>query len=182
MHPSQLGSGDEDCRVHAVGRMKAGPENGNWPIAISTASPRLGLAASAWNSPASPRSPESRRADRGSANAAARRPRLAQTHLPEPDTALLLLDERGKNLSSEEFAAQARPRCATAARATAVDRHRRPDGHDPALRDTEQPNWCISFGAMPPGRTRWCASCWRAALPRRDDPGGTSVSSDLSLP
>jgi 23S rRNA (pseudouridine1915-N3)-methyltransferase len=61
------------------------------------------------------------------------------------DTALILLDERGKNLASEEFAGKI---------GTLRDGGRRglvlaiggPDGHDPALRDPA--TLVLSFGAL----------------------------------
>ncbi len=126
--------------VFAVGRMKAGPEKelvDRYFERFSKSGPAIGLEFSGISEV-----PESR------AQGAAERKREEGDRLRQhlaPGAALILLDERGKNISSEDFAARI---------ATLRDGGRRamtiaiggPDGHDPSLRETAE--LVLSFGAQ----------------------------------
>jgi 23S rRNA (pseudouridine1915-N3)-methyltransferase len=126
--------------VFAVGRMKAGPEKelaDRYFERFSKSGPAVGLEFSGLVE-----TPESR------AQGAAERKReegdRLRRHLPE-DAALILLDERGKSVSSQDFAGRI---------AALRDGGRRgvliaiggPDGHDPSLRDAA--DLALSFGAQ----------------------------------
>jgi 23S rRNA (pseudouridine1915-N3)-methyltransferase len=126
--------------VFAVGRMKAGPEKelaDRYFERFSKSGPAVGLEFSGISEV-----PESR------AQGAAERKREEGDRLGQhlaSGAALILLDERGKNISSEDFAARI---------ATLRDGGRRamtiaiggPDGHDPSLRETAE--LVLSFGAQ----------------------------------
>ena len=126
--------------VHAVGRMKAGPDKElaeRYFERFSRTGPALGLEFSGVTEIA-----ESR------AQTAAERRREEGQKLRAQlgaDVALLLLDERGKNLSSEEFARKI---------GSMRDEGRRglvvaiggADGHEPSLR--EEAALVLSFGSM----------------------------------
>jgi 23S rRNA (pseudouridine1915-N3)-methyltransferase len=126
--------------VFAVGRMKAGPEKelaDRYFERFSKSGPAIGLELSG-----PIEIPESR------AQSAAERKREEADRLRQHLTAgaaLILLDERGKSISSEDFANRI---------AVLRDGGRRaiviaiggPDGHDPSLRDTAE--MVLSFGAQ----------------------------------
>lgn len=114
--------------VHAVGRMKAGPERElaeRYLERFSRAAPALGLEWSglAETSEGRAREAESRKREEAAGLSAAMR----------PGAALFLLDEHGRDLASSDFAERIR---------ALRDEGRRdllfaiggPDGHDPALR------------------------------------------------
>ena len=126
--------------VFAVGRMKAGPEKelaDRYFERFSKSGPAIGLEFGGLVE-----TPESR------AQSAAERKREEADRLRQQlaaGAALILLDERGKSVSSEDFAGRL---------ATLRDGGRRslviaiggPDGHDPALRETA--DLVLSFGAQ----------------------------------
>lgn len=125
--------------VHAVGRMKAGPEKelaDRFFDRFAKSGPAVGL-----DFPGVSEAPESR------ARSAAERKREEAERLRAqlaPGTALILLDEHGKNISSEALA----QRIATlrdGGQKSLVFAIGGADGHDPALRDTAE--LVISFGA-----------------------------------
>ena len=126
--------------IHAVGRMKAGPEKelaDRYFESFSKSGPAIGLEFSGLAEIPESRSQSAPERKREEAE------RLKQ-HLAA-GAALILLDERGKNISSEEFANRI---------ATLRDGGRRslvvaiggPDGHDPSLRDAAE--LVLSFGAQ----------------------------------
>jgi len=126
--------------VHAVGRMKSGPEKelaDRYFERFARSGPSIGLEFSGVAE-----IPESR------AQGAAERKREEAVRLRTllgAATALVLLDERGKNISSEEFA----NRIGTlrdAGKRTLVIAIGGADGHDPALRD--EADLVLSFGAL----------------------------------
>lgn len=126
--------------VHAVGRLKSGPERelaNRYFDRLAKAAPAIGLEfAGVGETPESrARSHDERRREEGRQLSA----RLA------PGTALFLLDERGKSLSSEEFARRIAALRDGGRRALALAIGG-PDGHDPALSSTAE--LVLSFGAM----------------------------------
>jgi 23S rRNA (pseudouridine1915-N3)-methyltransferase len=126
--------------VYAVGRMKAGPEKelaDRYFERFARSGMAIGLEFSGVSE-----FPESR-----AQSAAERRREEAQKLQAQlsPGAAVILLDERGKNISSEHFAERI---------ASFRDGGQRnlafavggPDGHDPALRD--KASFLLSFGAL----------------------------------
>lgn len=125
--------------VHAVGRMKAGPEKelaGRYFERFARSGPAVGL-----DFAGILETPESR------AQTAAERmreeARALHGHMPA-GAALLLLDERGRNLGSEEFAGRI-GLLRDAGRKALVVAIGGADGHDPALRGEAE--LAVSFGA-----------------------------------
>lgn len=126
--------------VHAVGRMKAGPERdlaGRYFERFARSGPAVGLdfAGITEISESRAQTGSERRREEG---------RALQTHL-QPGSALLLLDERGRNYSSEEFAGRL-GLMRDDGRKTLVVAIGGADGHDPSLRD--QADLVLSFGAL----------------------------------
>ena len=125
--------------VHAVGRLKAGPERelaGRYFERLEKAGPAVGLEFCGVTEIAESRAqtaPERRR-EEGQ--------RLQS--LLQPGTALILLDERGRNFSSEEFAGRM-GLLRDSGRKSAVVAIGGADGHDASLRD--QADMVVSFGA-----------------------------------
>jgi 23S rRNA (pseudouridine1915-N3)-methyltransferase len=126
--------------VHAVGRMKAGPEKelaDRYLDRFAKTGPAVGLEFSGVSELPESRSPNV--SERQREEAQKLRAQLA------PGTALILLDERGKNISSETFAEKI---------ASLRDGGQRnlalaiggPDGHDPALHQAAA--LILSFGAL----------------------------------
>jgi 23S rRNA (pseudouridine1915-N3)-methyltransferase len=125
--------------VHAVGRMKAGPERelaDRYFGRLAKAGPAVGLDFAGVAEIA-----ESRARDVGER----RREEAAALAAHRADAALILLDERGKNPTSEDFAALI---------AALRDRGRKhlvlavggPDGHDATSRQAA--DYVLSFGAQ----------------------------------
>jgi 23S rRNA (pseudouridine1915-N3)-methyltransferase len=126
--------------VHAVGRLKAGPERelaDRYFDRLAKAGPAIGLEfAGVHETPESrARSFDERRREEGE--------RLS-TRI-SPGSALFLLDERGKNISSEAFADKVGS-LRDAGRKSLVLAIGGPDGHDPALAGSA--DLMLSFGAM----------------------------------
>ncbi|TIT66144.1 MAG: 23S rRNA (pseudouridine(1915)-N(3))-methyltransferase RlmH [Mesorhizobium sp.] len=126
--------------VHAVGRMKAGPERelaDRYFERFAKSGPAVGLEFAGITEIAEGRaqSASKRQRDEGS--------RL-QAQL-QPGTALILLDERGKSLSSPDFASRI-AQLRDGGRKALVLAIGGPDGHDPPLRD--QAELVMSFGAL----------------------------------
>lgn len=126
--------------VHAVGRMKAGPERdlaGRYFERFARSGPGVGLDFAGITEIGESRAQtgSERRREEG---------RALQTHL-QPGSALLLLDERGRNYSSEEFAGRL-GLMRDDGRKTLVVAIGGADGHDPSLRD--QADLVLSFGAL----------------------------------
>jgi 23S rRNA (pseudouridine1915-N3)-methyltransferase len=126
--------------VHAVGRMKAGPERelaDRYFDRFAKAGPPIGLEfAGLVETPESrARTASERRREEG---------RALQAHL-HAGTALLLLDERGRDFSSEEFAGRL-GLLRDGGRKGLVIAIGGADGHDASLRD--QADLVISMGAM----------------------------------
>ncbi|TGQ67703.1 MAG: 23S rRNA (pseudouridine(1915)-N(3))-methyltransferase RlmH [Mesorhizobium sp.] len=126
--------------VHAVGRMKAGPERelaDRYFERFAKSGPAVGLEFAGIVEIAEGRAANAneRRRDEGA--------RL-QAQL-QPGTALILLDERGKSLSSEDFAGRI-GQLRDAGRKAMVLAIGGADGHDQALRD--QAELVLSFGAL----------------------------------
>jgi 23S rRNA (pseudouridine1915-N3)-methyltransferase len=126
--------------VHAVGRMKAGPEKqlaDRYFERFAKSGPAVGLEFSGVVEIAEGRaqSASGRRREEG---------QKLQTHL-QPGTALMLLDERGKNFSSEEFAGRI-GLFRDGGRKALVIAIGGADGHDQSLRD--QADLMVSFGAL----------------------------------
>jgi 23S rRNA (pseudouridine1915-N3)-methyltransferase len=126
--------------VYAVGRMKAGPEKelaDRYFERFARSGGAIGLEFSGVGE-----FPESR-----AQSATERRREEAQKLQAQlsPGAALILLDERGKNISSEHFAERIAAFRDGGQRilAFAVGG---PDGHDPALRETA--SFLLSFGAL----------------------------------
>lgn len=125
--------------VHAVGRMKAGPEKelaDRFFDRFAKSGPAVGLDFSGVSE-----APESR------ARSAAERKRDEAERLRAqlaPGAVLILLDERGKNISSEALA-QKIASLRDASQKTLFFAIGGADGHDPALRDGAE--LVISFGA-----------------------------------
>lgn len=126
--------------VHAVGRMKAGPERelaDRYFERFARSGPAVGLEFTGIAE-----TPESR-----AQTAAERRReegRALQPHL-QAGAALLLLDERGRSLSSREFAGRL-GRLRDDGRKGALVAIGGADGHDPSLR--ERADLVVSLGAM----------------------------------
>ena len=126
--------------VHAVGRMKAGPEKelaDRYFGRFAKSGPAIGLEFSGVQE-----IPESR------AQTVLERKREEAERLRtqlSAGTALILLDERGKNFSSEDFAKKIGAMRDSGQRALTIAIGG-PDGHDPALRD--QAELVLSFGAQ----------------------------------
>lgn len=126
--------------VHAVGRMKAGPEKdlaGRYFDRFAKAGPAVGIEFSGVAELAEGRS---RDADERRADEAARI--LSRI---EPGSALVILDERGRNAGSEDFATQLAAWRDGGRKAVAIAIGG-PDGHGQALR--AQAQLVLSFGAM----------------------------------
>lgn len=126
--------------VHAVGRMKAGPERelaDRYFDRFAKAGPSIGLEfGGVVETPESrAQTASERRREEG---------RALQAHL-QAGTALLLLDERGRNFSSEEFAGRL-GLLRDGGRRGLVVAIGGADGHDASLRD--QAELVISLGAM----------------------------------
>ena len=126
--------------VHAVGRMKAGPEKelaDRFFDRFAKFGPSVGLEFSGVFEVVEGRSRETaeRRGDEAS--------RLV-AQMP-PGAALILLDERGKNITSEDFANQIAALRDGGGKAIAIVIGG-PDGHGPSLRD--QAALTLSFGAL----------------------------------
>ena len=126
--------------VFAVGRMKAGPEKelaDRYFERFSKSGPAIGLEFSGLAE-----TPESR------AQSATERKREEADRLKQhlgSGAALILLDERGKNLSSEDFANRIAA-FRDGGRRALVIAIGGPDGHDPSLRDSAE--LMLSFGAQ----------------------------------
>ena len=125
--------------VHAVGRMKAGPEKqmaDRYFERFAKAGLAIGLEFAGLTE-----TPESR-----SRAVAERKREEAQKAraLVAAGTALIVLDERGANLSSEEFAARLGG-LRDGGRKAALIAIGGPDGHDPELRAAAE--LALSFGA-----------------------------------
>lgn len=126
--------------VHAVGRLKAGPERelaDRYFDRLEKSGPAVGMEFSGVVEVAESRAqtaPERRREEG----------QRLQAHI-QPGTALILLDERGKNLSSEEFAGRV-GLLRDGGRKAVVVAIGGPDGHDASLRD--QADLVSSFGAL----------------------------------
>jgi 23S rRNA (pseudouridine1915-N3)-methyltransferase len=126
--------------VYAVGRMKAGPERelaGRFLDRFAKAGPSVGL-----DFIGVTEIPESR-----AASVDERRREEGQKLLARKDgaTALVLLDERGKNISSEELA-RTIARFGESGRKTLILAIGGPDGHDPALHGDA--DLVLSFGRL----------------------------------
>ncbi len=126
--------------VFAVGRMKAGPEKelaDRYFERLGRSGPAIGLEFAGLTE-----TPESR------ASAAAERKRDEADRLRQslaPGAALILLDERGKNLSSEDLASRIAA-LRDAGRKSLVIAVGGPDGHDAPLRS--EADLVVSFGAQ----------------------------------
>jgi len=125
--------------VHAVGRMKAGPERelaDRYFSRLAKAGPGVGLefAGVAEIAESRARSTEERKRDEAAA---------LQAHCG--DAALVLLDERGRNLGSEEMAEKV-GRLRDDGRRHLVFAIGGPDGHDAASRSSAE--LVLSFGAQ----------------------------------
>jgi 23S rRNA (pseudouridine1915-N3)-methyltransferase len=126
--------------IYAVGRMKAGPERelaSRFLDRFAKAGPSVGL-----DFAGATEIPESR-----ASSADERRREEGEKLLARRDgaTAIILLDERGRNLGSEEFA-RALAGYAESGRKNLILAIGGPDGHDPALRD--QADLVLSFGKL----------------------------------
>jgi 23S rRNA (pseudouridine1915-N3)-methyltransferase len=126
--------------IHAVGRMKAGPERelaSRFLDRFAKAGPSVGLDFSGLSEFSESRasSVEERRREEG------------QKLLARGDgaTALILLDERGNNIGSEAFAGSLAG-YAESGRKSLVLAIGGPDGHDPMLR--EEADLVVSFGKL----------------------------------
>ncbi|MDQ2634289.1 MAG: 23S rRNA (pseudouridine(1915)-N(3))-methyltransferase RlmH [Pseudomonadota bacterium] len=130
--------------VFAVGRMKAGPEKelaDRYFERFSKSGPAIGLEFSGLSE-----IPESR------GLGAAERKREEADRLKQhmvagqaPNAALILLDERGASVSSEDFAGRLAVLRDGGRRSTVIAIGG-PDGHDPSLRDAAE--LVLSFGAQ----------------------------------
>lgn len=126
--------------IHAVGRMKAGPERElaeHYFERFARSGPAIGLEfAGVSELPESrAQTANERRRDEG---------RVLQSHL-QPGTALLLLDERGRSFSSEEFAGRI-GLLRDDGRKALIVAIGGADGHDASQRD--QAELVVSLGAM----------------------------------
>ena len=159
--------------VHAVGRMKAGPEQATRrPLFRALRQERAGRGPRIFRG----RRDRRKAAPRPPTSVAAKRRRNCRRSL-RPGTALMLLDERGKNFSSEDFAGRS-ARCAMAAAKALVIAIGGADGHDQSLRD--QAELMVSFGALTWPHQTGPHHAGRAALPRRHNPVRPSLSSRVS--
>ena len=126
--------------VHAVGRMKAGPERelaDRYFERFAKSGPAVGLEFSGVTEIAE-----------GRAQSASERQRDESSRLQaqlQPGTALVLLDERGKSLSSQDLANRI-GQLRDGGRKALVLAIGGADGHDPSLRD--QADLVLSFGAL----------------------------------
>ncbi len=126
--------------VHAVGRMKSGPEKelaDRYFERFARTGPALGLefAGIAEIAEGRGQTASERRREEG---------QKLQTQL-QPGSALILLDERGRSFSSEDFAGRV-GLLRDGGRKALVVAIGGPDGHDQSLRD--QAELVVSFGAM----------------------------------
>jgi 23S rRNA (pseudouridine1915-N3)-methyltransferase len=126
--------------VHAVGRMKAGPEKllaDRYFERFAKSGPAVGLefAGIAEIAEGRGQTASERRREEG---------QKLQTHL-QPGTALILLDERGKSFSSEDFAGRL-GLLRDGGRKALVIAIGGADGHDQSLRD--QAELVMSFGLL----------------------------------
>jgi 23S rRNA (pseudouridine1915-N3)-methyltransferase len=126
--------------VHAVGRLKAGPERElaeRYFDRLAKSGPAVGLEFSGVTEIAESRAQTAteRRREEG---------QRLQTQL-QPGTALVLLDERGKNLPSEELAGRV-GLLRDGGRKAMLVAIGGADGHDASLRD--QAELVVSFGAL----------------------------------
>jgi 23S rRNA (pseudouridine1915-N3)-methyltransferase len=126
--------------VYAVGRMKAGPERelaGRFLDRFAKAGPAVGLDFTGVTE-----IPESR-----AASVDERRREEGQRLIARKDgaTAFILLDERGKDIGSEELA-RSISRFGESGRKNLIFVIGGPDGHDPALRDGA--DLVLSFGKL----------------------------------
>ena len=126
--------------IHAVGRLKAGPERElaeRYFDRLEKSGPAVGLEFSGVTEIAESRAQTAteRRREEG---------QRLQMQL-QPDTALVLLDERGKNLPSEELAGRVGLLRDNGRKAMLVAIGGA-DGHDASLRD--QAELVVSFGAL----------------------------------
>ena len=126
--------------IHAVGRLKAGPERElaeRYYGRLEKSGPAVGLEFSGVTEIAESRAQTAteRRREEG---------QRLQMQL-QPDTALVLLDERGKNLPSEELAGRVGLLRDNGRKAVLVAIGGA-DGHDASLRD--QAELVVSFGAL----------------------------------
>jgi 23S rRNA (pseudouridine1915-N3)-methyltransferase len=126
--------------VHAVGRLKAGPERelaDRYFDRLAKSGPAVGVEFSGITEIVESRAQTAteRRREEG---------QRLQTHI-QPGTALVLLDERGKNLPSEELAGRIGLLRDSGRKAMLVAIGGA-DGHDPSLRD--QAELVLSFGAL----------------------------------
>ncbi|MER9525443.1 23S rRNA (pseudouridine(1915)-N(3))-methyltransferase RlmH [Mesorhizobium sp. M0292] len=125
--------------VHAVGRMKTGPERelaDRYFERFAKSGPAIGLEFSGVAEIAEGRAqkPNERRREEG---------QKLQAQL-QPGTVLFLLDERGKNLSSDDFANRI-GQLRDGGRKALVIAIGGADGHDQSIRD--QAELMVSFGA-----------------------------------
>jgi len=126
--------------IHAVGRLKAGPERelaGRYFDRLEKSGPAVGLEFSGVTEIAESRAqtaPERRREEG----------QRLQVQI-QPGTALVLLDERGKNLSSEDLAGRI-GLLRDSGRKAAIVAIGGADGHDASFRD--QAELVLSFGAL----------------------------------
>jgi 23S rRNA (pseudouridine1915-N3)-methyltransferase len=126
--------------IHAVGRLKAGPERElaqRYLDRLTKAGTALGLEFTGVVEIAESRAGDA--AGRKREEASRLRERLAQGQ------ALFLLDERGKNLSSEDFASRVGA-LRDGGRKGLVMAIGGPDGHDPSL--AADADLLLSFGAL----------------------------------
>ena len=126
--------------VHAVGRMKSGPERelaDRYFDRFGKSGPPIGLEFIGISETPESRgqTASERRRDEG---------RVLQTHLQQ-GTALVLLDERGRDLSSEDFAGRL-GLLRDSGRKALILAIGGADGHDQSLRD--QADLVLSFGSM----------------------------------
>ncbi|RUW59113.1 23S rRNA (pseudouridine(1915)-N(3))-methyltransferase RlmH [Mesorhizobium sp. M7A.F.Ca.US.008.03.1.1] len=126
--------------VHAVGRMKAGPEKllaDRYFERFAKSGPAVGLefAGIAEIAEGRGQTASERRREEG---------QKLQTHL-QPGTALILLDERGKSFSSEDFAGRL-GLLRDGGRKALIIAIGGADGHDQSLRD--QAELVMSFGLL----------------------------------
>lgn len=126
--------------VHAVGRLKAGPERElaeRYFDRLAKSGPAVGLEFSGVTEIAESRAQTAteRRREEG---------QRLQTQL-QPGTALVLLDERGKNLPSEELSGRV-GLLRDGGRKAMLVAIGGADGHDASLRD--QAELVVSFGAL----------------------------------
>jgi 23S rRNA (pseudouridine1915-N3)-methyltransferase len=126
--------------VHAVGRMKSGPEKelaDRYFERFARAGPAIGIEFSGVTE-----IPEGR----GQTTSERRREEGQKLQMQlQPGSALILLDERGRSFSSEEFAGRI-GLLRDGGRKTLILAIGGPDGHDQSLRD--QADLVVSFGTL----------------------------------